>query len=187
MAMLIAWQTVNAVSYPRRGYSKAFLVVTPGITIRDRLRVLLPNDPDSYYRQRGLVPAEMLEVMQRARIVITNYHAFKPRQTMDVTPGGRKALAGHGSEPQTAETEDRMVARVCGDLEGHDELAAFRSVADDRRAVVGIDAGQRRLRRRGLGDRLQATAVFGARTAPTGPAASTRRMSDIGIIDFIYA
>ena len=60
----------------------------------------------------------MLEVMQRARIVLTNYHAFKPRQTMDVTAGGRKALAGHGSELQTAETEDRMVARVCGDLEG---------------------------------------------------------------------
>lgn len=118
MAMLIAWQTVNAVAYPRRAYSTAFLIVTPGITIRDRLRVLLPNDPDSYYRQRGLVPPDMLDTMQRARIVITNYHAFKPRQTMDVTPGGRKALAGHGAAPQTAESEDRMVARVCGDLEG---------------------------------------------------------------------
>ncbi|MCU0895512.1 MAG: DEAD/DEAH box helicase family protein, partial [Rhodospirillales bacterium] len=49
MAMLIAWQTVNAVRHPgSKSFSRGFLIVTPGITIRDRLRVLLPNDPDSY-------------------------------------------------------------------------------------------------------------------------------------------
>jgi type III restriction enzyme len=48
MAMLIAWQTVNAVRQPNsRKFSRGFLIVTPGITIRDRLRVLMPNDPDS--------------------------------------------------------------------------------------------------------------------------------------------
>ena len=52
MAMLIAWQTVNAVRHPSsKHFSRGFLIVTPGITIKDRLRVLLPNDPDSYYRQ----------------------------------------------------------------------------------------------------------------------------------------
>ena len=119
MAMLIAWQTINAVRSPRsRSYTKGFLIVAPGITIRDRLRVLLPNDPDSYFRQRGLVPADMLTDLERARIVITNYHAFKLRETMDVKPGGRKALAGHGEELQTAETEDQMVHRVCKHLKG---------------------------------------------------------------------
>ena len=45
MAMLIAWQTVNAVRSPSSGLlAKAFLIVTPGITIRDRLRVLLPDN-----------------------------------------------------------------------------------------------------------------------------------------------
>ena len=40
MAMLIAWQTVNAVRHPaRRNFTRGFLVVTPGIPIRDRLRV----------------------------------------------------------------------------------------------------------------------------------------------------
>ena len=48
MAMLIAWQTVNAVRRPNsRRFTRGFLVTTPGITIRDRLRVLQPNDPDS--------------------------------------------------------------------------------------------------------------------------------------------
>ena len=61
MAMLIAWQTVNAVRHPNsKSFSRGFLIVAPGITIRDRLRVLLPNDPESYYRRRELVPADML-------------------------------------------------------------------------------------------------------------------------------
>ena len=51
MAMLIAWQTVNAVRHPNsKQFSRGFLIVAPGITIKDRLRVLLPNDPESYYR-----------------------------------------------------------------------------------------------------------------------------------------
>ena len=45
MAMIIAWQTVNAVKRPQSTrYTKGFLIVTPGITIKDRLRVLYPND-----------------------------------------------------------------------------------------------------------------------------------------------
>ena len=78
MAMLIAWQVVNAVRHPGgRHFSRGFLIVTPGITIRDRLRVLLPNDPESYYRNRELVPTDMLAEIERAKIVITNFHAFK--------------------------------------------------------------------------------------------------------------
>jgi type III restriction enzyme len=44
MAMLIAWQTVNKVHTPRdKRFARQFLVVAPGITIRDRLRVLQPG------------------------------------------------------------------------------------------------------------------------------------------------
>jgi len=56
--------------------TRGFLVVSPGLTIRDRLRVLQPNDPDSYYASRELVPGDMLGDLERAKIVITNYHAF---------------------------------------------------------------------------------------------------------------
>ena len=51
MAMLIAWQTVNAVRHPTsKNFTRGFLVCAPGLTIKDRLRVLQPNDPDSYPR-----------------------------------------------------------------------------------------------------------------------------------------
>lgn len=77
MAMLIAWQTINAVRRPgSKKFTRGFLVVTPGLTIRDRLRVLQPNDPDAYYQTRELVPADMLADLDRVKIVITNYHAF---------------------------------------------------------------------------------------------------------------
>ena len=61
MAMLIAWQTVNAV---RRPEQQALHPRLPGRHAghhhQDRLRVLQPNDPDSYYASRELVPADML-------------------------------------------------------------------------------------------------------------------------------
>ncbi len=117
MAMLIAWQTINAVRHPNsRRFTRGFLVVTPGITIRDRLRVLQPNDPDSYYAERELVPPDMLDDLQRARIVITNYHAFKRRERMNLSSGGRALLQGRGEALNTLETEGQMLQRVMPEL-----------------------------------------------------------------------
>ena len=103
MAMLIAWQTINAVRRPdSKKFTRGFLVVTPGLTIKDRLRVLQPNDPDSYYASRELVPGDMLDDVKRAKIVITNYHAFKLRERTDVSKGTRaasKAGAARRSKP----------------------------------------------------------------------------------------
>jgi len=119
MAMIIAWQTINAVRRPSsKKYSRGFLVVTPGITIRDRLRVLKPNDPDSYYQSRELVPNDMIGDIERAKIVITNFHAFKLRERMELSSGGRALLQGRGEELNTLETEGQMLQRVMPDLMG---------------------------------------------------------------------
>jgi len=119
MAMLIAWQTVNAVRRPgSKKFTRGFLVVAPGITIRDRLRVLQPNDPDSYYASREIVPQDMLPDLDRAKIVITNFHAFKPRETLDISKGGRSLLQGRGEPLQTVETEGQMIQRVMPELMG---------------------------------------------------------------------
>ena len=91
-------------------------MVTPGITIRDRLRVLQPNDPDSYYSSRELVPPGMSRVLDRAKIVITNYHAFQRRETMELARGNRALLQGRGEKLATRETEGQMLARVCPQL-----------------------------------------------------------------------
>src|SRR3989442_383541 len=107
MAMLIAWQTVNANRHPNsKRFTRGFLVVTPGLTIKDRLRVLQPNDPDSYYASRELVPADMLDDVNRAKIVITNYHALKRRERLELSKGGRALLQGRvGEQLDTLESE----------------------------------------------------------------------------------
>lgn len=116
MAMLIAWQALNKLANSQDArFSDTFLIVSPGITIRDRLRVLLPNDPDNYYRQRDIIPSQMLEDLGRARILITNYHAFLLREKV---AAGKltKALLSDGNGSPFTETPDQMVRRVCREL-----------------------------------------------------------------------
>lgn len=120
MAMIIAWQTINAVRRPTsKRFTRGFLIVAPGITIKDRLRVLKPNDPDSYYQSRELVPNDMLVDLERAKIVITNFHAFKLRERLEISSGGRALLKGRtGDDLNTLETEGQMLQRVMPDLMG---------------------------------------------------------------------
>jgi type III restriction enzyme len=76
MSMLVAWQVLNKRRYPHDNrFTDAFLVA-PGITIRDRLRVLLPSDPNNYYRELDVVPTEYRGDLGTAKIVITNFHAL---------------------------------------------------------------------------------------------------------------
>ena len=112
MAMLIAWHTVNFVRHGKKWASKGFLIVTPGITIKDRLRVLLPNDPESYYRTRELVPEDMLGDLGKAKIVITNYHAFKKKDEMGLNKVQRSALRTEAKP----ESDGKLLQRVLGEL-----------------------------------------------------------------------
>jgi type III restriction enzyme len=117
MGMLIAWHALNKLANPQDArFSDTFLIVTPGITIRDRLRVLLPNDPQNYYRERDLLPPELMEELQKAKIIITNFHAFIPREH---TAAGKltKQILNKGAETSAfTETPDQMVRRVCREL-----------------------------------------------------------------------
>ena len=116
MAMLIAWQTLNKLANPNDGrFTDTFLIVTPGVTIRDRLRVLLPSDPGNYYLLRDLVPAPLFDQLHRARIVITNYHGFLPREIVQASSLTKNLLKSRGSNPFT-ETPGQMVRRVCRSL-----------------------------------------------------------------------
>jgi type III restriction enzyme len=116
MAMLIAWQALNKFANPQDSrFSEAFLVVCPGITIRDRLRVLLPNDPGNYYRERDVLPPDQLERLGRARILITNYHAFLPRERGDAASLTKRLLGAEQTGAFT-ETPDQVVRRVCREL-----------------------------------------------------------------------
>ncbi len=136
MAMLIAWQTINKAMAPSDArFTKRFLVVTPGITIRDRLGVLLPERDDSYYRERDLVPTDLWEALLSAQVQITNYHAFLPRQAREVqgvSATTKKLLAGGRPELVEAftETSAMVAARILrGFGTGKGEVVVFNDEA----------------------------------------------------------
>ena len=120
MAMLIAWQTLNKVQSPRDArFTNRFLVVTPGITIRDRLRVLLPEEAENYYDLRDLIPADLKGGLDHARIVITNYHALQLKDAKEfrgVAKNTRLLLKGDSKVDAFKETPQAMVSRVLRDL-----------------------------------------------------------------------
>jgi len=118
MAMIIAWHTINKVMAPRDArFAKRFLVVTPGITIRDRLGVLHPEREDNYFRERDLVPADLWEALLQAQVEIVNYHTFLPRDAKEiagVSSNTRKLLGGDRPAVEDAfqETPDMVAARI---------------------------------------------------------------------------
>jgi type III restriction enzyme len=116
MAMLIAWHVLNKNANKQdRRFSDAFLIVTPGITIRDRLRVLLPSDPQNYYRQMDIVPPDLRDQLGKSKIIITNFHSFKLRERNKASKLTKSILAKGEASPFT-ETPAQMVRRACRDL-----------------------------------------------------------------------
>ena len=118
MAMIIAWQTLNNVRASGSDrFSRAFLIMAPGITIRDRLQVLYPEHPENYYQTREIVPRDMLGDIGKATIVIANYHAFQYRETIQETRVGRALRQGNDPEPlKTRQTDGQMLEEACGKL-----------------------------------------------------------------------
>lgn len=117
MAMLISWHVLNKLANSQDArFSDTFLIVTPGITIRDRLRVLLPNDPQNYYRQHDIVPPDQMDDLGKAKFVITNFHSFKLRERIAAGKLTKDILKQDNGDSPFTETPDQMVKRVCREL-----------------------------------------------------------------------
>lgn len=125
MAMIIAYNTLNKIRYPQdTRFADTFVIITPGITIRDRLNVLLPNDPNNYYRQRDIISYHDLEQLQQANVFITNFHQLAQRQNPRMQVGAVMKAAGMIKEEVITETPDAMVRR------------AFKSILGKSRVLV---------------------------------------------------
>ena len=115
MAMLIAYHTLNKIANPKSTrFTDAFLIVTPGVTIRDRLQVLYPEKPENDYKKMNLVPRADYDSLCQAKIIITNYHAFQRRTKEELSKVGKQVLGA--SAENFKETPEEMVARVCRGL-----------------------------------------------------------------------
>jgi len=98
MGMVIAWQVLNKLANPQdRRFSDAVLLVSPNLTIRERLRVLFPWKSGNYYDKFDLVPRGMLDRLQQGRFQVTNWHLFQPQDD-----SRSKSVVQRGPESDTA-------------------------------------------------------------------------------------
>ena len=145
MAMLIAWHALNKLANSQDArFSDAFLIVTPGITIRDRLRVLLPSDPDNFYRQMDILPPDWMAELGKAKIVIQNFHQLKHRERGQAGRLTKSILSKDGPSP-FKETPGQMVRRVC------------RELGNKKNVVIINDEAHHCYRRRAGGEEVKLT------------------------------
>ena len=110
MAMVIAWQVLNKAVYPRdRRFSRNVLVVAPGLTVKSRLSVLDPAQPDNYYRQFRIVPTALLDKLRRGRVVVHNWHALNYETSLQ--PSKRRSVDKRGPL-----SDEAYVRTVLGDI-----------------------------------------------------------------------
>jgi type III restriction enzyme len=77
MAMLIAWQVCNKAAYPQdRRFSKNIFIVAPGLTVRNRLKVLQTGGSENYYNQFNVVPVALQDKLHQGKVVINNWQAL---------------------------------------------------------------------------------------------------------------
>jgi type III restriction enzyme len=78
MSMLIAWQVLNKVSSPQdKRFSKNILLIAPGLTVRNRLEVLVPGSPGNYYQEFQIIPPGLEDKLRQGhtcRIQVRNWH-----------------------------------------------------------------------------------------------------------------
>lgn len=90
--------------------------------------MLLPNDPENYYRQRDIVPAQFQDQLGQAKIIITNYHSFQLREK---TGAGKitKSILADGQPSPFTETSDQMVRRVCREFSNKKNIVVLNDEA----------------------------------------------------------
>ena len=106
MAMMIAWQTLNKLANPQdRRFADAFLVVAPGITIRDRLRVLLPNNPNTIAYVNSAMSRARFYAVELVKFSGKDVSAFETHRVEagrgrdKRRPGRRRDLSGGRRRP----------------------------------------------------------------------------------------
>ncbi len=142
MAMLIAWQGLNALTYPKRKeFSSAFLIVTPGLTVKERLQVLQPGHPENYYDAFSVCPSEALrQRLNSVEILIENWHTLMPLedQSRSVVKKGR-------------ESDEAFARRVLGSLATRRDLIVINDEAHHAyRVPADVKIGKAEAAERGL-------------------------------------
>lgn len=202
MAMIVTWQVLNALTYPKRKeFSAALFVVAPGLTVKERLQVLLPGNTENYYDAFQLCPSDaMRQKLNQMTLVVENWHTLMPKEE------AKRSVVKKGPE-----TDEAYTRRVLGKLAQHKDIVvindeahhAYRKPADvkiskKQAAEQGIDLEEATRWIEGL-DRIHKTRrirrcfdLSATPFAPTGKKTTESALfewivSDFGLNDAIEA
>ncbi len=142
MAMLIAWQVLNKVTYPQdKKFSKNILVIAPGLTVRKRLEVLVPGSAGNYYAEFQIIPPgleDKLRQGQTCRVMVRNWHMLD--WDSDEQIAKRRSVDKRG-----ALSDEAYVREVLGEMHTGDfcsflaaDLNPFDSFADAQSLRAGL-------------------------------------------------
>ncbi len=110
MAMVIAWHILNKVTYPHdTRFAKNILVIAPGLTVKSRLAVLEPSNPDNYYQAFRIVPSSLFDKLRQGKVIIRNWHALNWETD-------EKIAKKRSVDKRGAKSDEAYVREVLGDM-----------------------------------------------------------------------
>ena len=110
MAMVIAWQVLNKVTYPQdERYSKHVFIVAPGLTVKNRLQVLIPAGPGNYYDEFNVVPPGLTDQLRQGKVLVRNWHVLNWETDEKVKK--RRSVDKRG-----AKSDEAYVREVLGEM-----------------------------------------------------------------------
>jgi type III restriction enzyme len=193
MAMLVAWHALNKITYPQDArFAKNFLVVAPGLTVRNRLSVLVPAGEGNYYDEFNIVPLGLREKLRQARVKVRNWHALawetqeKVNKRRSVDKRGAKSDEAYAREV-LAEMESARSFVVINDEAHHAWRvpAGLRLRGEEKKeaeeATIWIGGLDRLNRARGI---LTAYDFSATPFTPTGKAAEEENLFGWIVSDF---
>ena len=107
MAMLISWAFCNRGTKPGDPrFPRRVLIVCPNLTIKERLSVLRPGDPNNYYDQFDIVPSSLRPDLAKGKVLVTNWHWLAPEAEMQNVGGA--PIVRLGAESAEAFSRNRL-------------------------------------------------------------------------------
>lgn len=110
MAMVIVWHILNKVTYPQdTRFAKNILVIAPGLTVKSRLAVLEPSNPENYYEAFRIVPPSLFEKVRQGKVIIRNWHTLNWETD-------EKIARKRSVDKRGAKSDEAYVREVLGDM-----------------------------------------------------------------------
>ena len=153
MSMLIAWQVLNKVTYPKdTRFSKNILVIAPGLTVKSRLQVLMPDSHGNYYDEFNIIPVGLIESLRQGKVVIHNWHVLN----WDTE---EKLKRKKSVDKRGVKSDEAYVREVLGDMASSQNLVVINDEAHHAWRV-NVSAEGKYIRQRDLKDSAEEATIW---------------------------